>query len=189
LHKKKADPVENLHLSLDSQTFTALKKLKGEALAGEWTLHVCDLWQDDVGRLNYWSLNITYQSQEETSVGQVAPLIPIPDNNTDGIQSSIEVAESGKVKSLQVEVEITHTYRGDLQLELMAPSGQRALLQSSSGGSGHDLYETYTESSTPSLKALNGEETKGFWTLHVRDLLAYDEGTLEKWALTIKRTP
>jgi M6 family metalloprotease-like protein len=189
LHKKKADPVDNLHLSLDSQTFAALKKLKGEALAGEWTLHVADLWQDDVGRLNYWSLNITYQSQEETSVGQVAPMTPIPDNHTDGVQSSIDVAESGQVNSLKVEVEITHTYRGDLQLELMAPSGQRALLQSSSGGSGQDLYETYTETSTTSLKALSGEATKGLWTLHVRDLLPYDEGTLEKWALTIKRIP
>ncbi|PQP33868.1 peptidase, partial [Desulfobacteraceae bacterium SEEP-SAG9] len=75
---------------------------------------------------------------------------------------------------------------GDLQVELISPSGGRVLIRDNDGDSQDDIHEVYTEESTPALKALIGEEIKGDWKLHVRDLAKYDEGTLNRWALALR---
>lgn len=187
LHSKKGGHLDNLSLNLNSESFPPFAKLREESIAGDWTLHVSDLLKDDVGRLDSWGIVIEYESVEQLSKGEASPGATIPDADVAGVQSSISIAESGTVKGLSVEVEITHPYRGDLQIELISPSGQRALLRSSTGDSRDNIHETYSEESTPSLRALIGEEAKGNWVLHVRDLAYVDKGTLDRWAITIRR--
>jgi M6 family metalloprotease-like protein len=187
LHSNQGGHLDNLHLSLDSKNFLQLAVLAGESIKGKWKLHVSDLLRDDVGRLDTWGLTIEYQSPDQISIGEANPRITIPDDNSNGVQSSILIADTGNVKGLSVEVDISHTYKGDVQIELIAPSGQRALLRSSNRESGRDILETYSETSTASLGALIGEETKGDWVLHVRDLVFYDEGILNRWAIMIRR--
>ncbi len=89
------------------------------------------------------------------------------------------------MKDLAVEAEITHTYRGDLQIELVAPSGDRALLRARDGDSQDDVRITYTSETTPTLGALFGQTGDGIWALHVRDLVGWGTGTLDQWALSI----
>ncbi len=105
---------------------------------------------------------------------------PIPDRAT--VNSSISVSEcSGKKGSAsgKVAVDITHTWRGDLKIDLVSPSGTvRTLKEPSSGDSGDNVVETYTVNLSP-------DDANGSWTLRVQDTLSGDSGNLNKWTLTI----
>jgi len=186
LHSDQGGRLDNLQLDLNSDSFAPLSELAGEAIEGQWTLYVADLVKDDVGRLDKWGVTIEYEPEGQEYSGEANPDAPIPDFNADGIQSAISIAGSGSLISLSVEVDITHTYRGDLQIELISPSGARALIRDNNGESQNDIREVYTEASTPALKVLIGEEIKGDWKLHVRDLAKYDQGILNRWGLTLR---
>ncbi|MDQ3402570.1 MAG: S8 family peptidase [Actinomycetota bacterium] len=77
-----------------------------------------------------------------------------------------------------VEVSITHTYRGDLVIDLLAPDGTAYRLKNSSGtDSADNVNTTYAVN-------LSSEVLKGTWKLQVRDIYRGDVGTINRWALT-----
>ncbi|RKN47043.1 S8 family peptidase [Streptomyces hoynatensis] len=101
----------------------------------------------------------------------------VPINDYETSESTIDVSDVGVLDGLfQVEVDITHTYIGDLTVELRAPDGTTRVLQDQSGGSTDDLNAVYT---------LNGSglDADGTWTLSVTDNAGADEGRLNSWAL------
>jgi subtilisin-like proprotein convertase family protein len=114
------------------------------------------------------------------------PALPIPDANPAGSSDVVAVSESATVRSVEVSVNIRHTYRGDLRVRLIAPDGREALLHDRAGGSRDDLIETYTAAATPSLGGIAGASSLGNWTLHVADLAALDTGTVNRWTLTLE---
>ncbi|MGH3758299.1 proprotein convertase P-domain-containing protein [Actinophytocola sp.] len=74
---------------------------------------------------------------------------------------------------------ITHTYRGDLRIDLIAPDGTAYRLKNSSGGdSANDVDETYTVDAS-------SETANGTWNLRVRDVFGADVGTLDSWSLSV----
>ena len=103
----------------------------------------------------------------------------IPDNNTTGISSAIVV--SGVVgaasATLKVPVNITHTYQGDLTVELIAPNGTIFSLWNRTGGSADNINQTFTVNAS-AITAPNGT-----WTLRVKDLAAADVGNRNSWGL------
>ncbi len=52
--------------------------------------------------------------------GEVSPNRAIPDNDPQGIVSHIEITAPGPVRAIEVEVDNTHTYRGDLRVNLIS---------------------------------------------------------------------
>lgn len=104
----------------------------------------------------------------------------IPDNNTTGLSSTVQVDADGTVESLDVTVDITHTYRGDLEVTLRAPDGRVEVLHARTGGSADDLRETFA------VSALAGSPARGDWTLTVRDLAGSDVGSLNRWTLDLR---
>ncbi|MFI7499673.1 S8 family peptidase [Streptomyces sp. NPDC049687] len=105
--------------------------------------------------------------------------VAIPDNGS-AITSSIAVSGlSGNAPStLKVAVDITHTYRGDLVVDLVAPDGSTYRLKSSSSSDSADnVNTTYTVDAS-------GEAANGTWKLKVQDVAAQDTGTLNSWKLT-----
>ncbi|WP_245778071.1 S8 family peptidase [Lentzea xinjiangensis] len=77
-----------------------------------------------------------------------------------------------------VTVAITHTYRGDLVVDLVAPDGTVVNLHNRTGGSADNINETFTRN-------LSGEAANGTWTLRVRDAGFLDTGTLNSWTLDV----
>ena len=128
-------------------------------------------------------------------VGQMPPIINqtvtadllIPDYQPLGITSPLEIRQQGNIKKITVNVDIIHTYIGDLRVELEAPSGQVAMLHNQTGGSQRDLQAIY--SSDDSLSMLIGESIQGTWKLHVKDLLRRDTGRLNQWKFEIEYEP
>ncbi|MER7407504.1 S8 family serine peptidase [Streptomyces sp. NPDC000070] len=104
--------------------------------------------------------------------------VAIPDNGA-AIESPISVTgRSGNAPSaLQVGVDITHTYRGDLVIDLVAPDGSAYRLKSAASDSADNVNTTYTVNAS-------GESANGTWKLRVQDTAAQDTGTLNGWKLT-----
>lgn len=185
LHEDKGGGADNLHLDIDAISNALLESFSGEPIKGRWRLNVSDLLKDDNGRLDEWGLTLHYASDEKVVEKSLSPELDIPDNNTIGVQSVMEIDDTGTAKDIIVDVGITHTYRGDLQVELIAPSGRQATLHASQGGSRDNLNVTYTMDATPGLRALIGESLKGDWRLQVKDLAYQDTGVLDYWKLKI----
>jgi len=185
LHNKKGGKHDNLELHLNSNTFKPLAELKGKSIEGKWKLTVCDLKKGDIGRLDSWGLKIDFDNKDELVTAEAIPNIVIPDFNMTGVQSTVKIEKSGKLKGISVEVDITHTHTGDIWFELISPAGQHVLLKSSTGLSGTNILETYSEVKTPNLKVLINKEIKGNWILHVCDVAGMDVGTLNRWGLKI----
>jgi len=79
---------------------------------------------------------------------------------------------------LQVSVNIVHTYRGDLQVDLIAPDGTAYRLKSTStSDSADNVIATYTVNAS-------SEVANGTWQLRVRDYYSADTGYINSWSLT-----
>ncbi|WP_031087558.1 M4 family metallopeptidase [Streptomyces sp. NRRL WC-3549] len=86
---------------------------------------------------------------------------------------------TGKAPSnLSVAVNITHTYRGDLRLDLVAPDGTAYLLKNSSPtDSADNVVATYTVNAS-------SEVANGTWNLRIQDVYSGDRGTFNSVKLT-----
>ncbi len=106
-----------------------------------------------------------------------SPAIAITAANT--ITDTITVTDSGTVTSVSVAVDVSHTYKGDLKIDLIAPDGTIKTVHNRSGGSADDIDQTYTPD-------FAGVSIAGIWTLQINDNYATaDDGTLNSWTLTI----
>ncbi|BED90916.1 collagenolytic serine protease [Pseudoalteromonas sp. MM1] len=105
--------------------------------------------------------------------------VEIPDNSPVGAVSVINVPDDLTVFGTTADVDITHTYSGDLVVTLVSAQGTQVTLQSNVGGSSDDIVRSFTSES------FNGEVATGDWTLHVEDTAAADTGTINTWSLTL----
>ncbi|WP_435845912.1 M4 family metallopeptidase [Streptomyces huasconensis] len=105
--------------------------------------------------------------------------VAIPDNGA-AVTSSVNVTgRTGNAPSaLKVDVDIVHTWRGDLQVDLVAPDGTAYRLKStSSSDSADNVKETYTVDAS-------SEVANGAWKLKVQDKAAQDTGYINSWKVT-----
>ena len=122
--------------------------------------------------------------------GSASPRIAISDADPQGVVSNIQIDGAGPVDTISVTVDIDHTYRGDLVVNLISPNRFVAELHRVfQGGSADDLKRTYTAADTPSLQRLvdAAVEGGGQWSLFVADLLRRDTGILNGWSLDLRR--
>ena len=117
---------------------------------------------------------------------EVTPALQIPDNNPAGISSKVALNQAGLTRRIRAGVGITHTFIGDLQVELVSPSGDRALIHDRKGGDQDNLRQTYDSSANTALAALTGKPAAGDWELRVRDVVGQDTGKLDGWKLEIE---
>jgi subtilisin-like proprotein convertase family protein len=96
-----------------------------------------------------------------------------------------DLAPSGTTQSIKVALDITHTYIGDLKVELIAPTGQSALLHNRKGEGQDNLIGTFDSLTTPVLSDLIGQPVAGPWELRVSDHAGQDIGKLNKWSLEV----
>ncbi|MGW0565260.1 M28 family metallopeptidase [Streptomyces sp. NPDC003016] len=105
--------------------------------------------------------------------------VTVPDN---GAAVTSSVAVSGRTgnapATLQVGVDIKHTWRGDLVVDLVAPDGTAYRLKSSSSSDSADnVITTYTVDAS-------SEPANGTWKLRAQDIAAQDTGYIDSWKLT-----
>ncbi|MBC6451050.1 S8 family serine peptidase [Actinokineospora xionganensis] len=106
--------------------------------------------------------------------------VSIPDAGS-AVTSTISVTGCTGAGSAtaQVEVAITHSYRGDLVVELVAPDGTAYRLKESSPADHvDDVRATYSVN-------LSSETKNGDWKLRVQDVYRFDTGSVQSWSLTV----
>lgn len=184
LHNRTGGNTHDLHEDVDIHSAPGLHALAGESANGKWTLQVQDLAAFDRGRLQSWSLDISGQSTNAIVVEE-SPGVIIPDNAQGGIERSLVVSESGLLQSVEIDLDITHTWIGDLVVELVSADNMSILLHNRTGGSADNLIKTYTEVNTQAVQALRGERAQGDWKLRVSDHAGADQGKLNRWALRL----
>lgn len=121
-----------------------------------------------------------------------SPNLNIPDNNPAGITSQIMVADGDVLASITCSVNITHTWKGDLVVELVSPLGTTVRLHNRTGSSTDNIISHYgvdTAVDGPgSLADFGGQLPIGLWTLRVSDNASSDTGRLNSWCLNTKVT-
>ncbi len=122
----------------------------------------------------------------EYTSGDTPMAIPDPGH----IVSNITVPITEAIERVKVEVDIDHTYRGDLRLVLEYPDGSTYILKNTNyydwskdvkGTFGVDLIPHDTHA----LYGKIGSSPAGTWKLHVYDVYGYYTGTLNGWKLTL----
>ncbi len=134
------------------------------------------------------NVDFTLRPVTETTLCR-QPHLPIPDNNPAGVTDRMPVALGGAtVTGIEVHVDITHTYIGDLIVRLTSPRGTTAILHNRSGGTLENIHCWYPSEVQPaeSLDRFIGEPTDGEWVLFVSDNAGIDVGTLNEWCLRIR---
>ncbi|MFC0532856.1 S8 family peptidase [Phytohabitans kaempferiae] len=124
-----------------------------------------------------YSLTVT-GGNSGTCTGTNGTDVAIPDRGT--ATSSITIACGRNASSSStVAVNIVHTYRGDLVIDLVAPDGSTYRLKNSSiGDSADNVNTTYTVN-------LSSEAGSGTWGLRVQDAYSADTGYINTWTLTL----
>lgn len=188
LHPKgQGGNARDLKLTYDEATLPALSTLRGRNTQGAWRLTVQDLAAVDVGRLNSWGLDIGAAAAGAGPVElKESPGTAIPDFPAAGIERTLANATAFAIGSVEVAVDISHTYIGDLQVSLVSPAGTVVALHEQTGGSTRDLAKTYTAGTTPALAGLAGKAAAGAWKLRIVDRAAQDQGKLNAWRVLIK---
>ncbi|WP_218148246.1 S8 family peptidase [Lentzea xinjiangensis] len=105
--------------------------------------------------------------------------VAIVDRGT--VTSPITSAVPGNASAAtKVGVDIVHSYRGDLVIDLVAPDGTAYRLKdASSSDSADNVVATYTVDASSEVAA-------GTWQLRVQDLYSGDTGYINAWNLTLR---
>ncbi|MGW0463523.1 M4 family metallopeptidase [Streptomyces tendae] len=104
--------------------------------------------------------------------------VNIPDYGSAVTSSLTVTGRAGNAPSnLQVGVDIVHSWRGDLRIDLVAPDGSTYRLKNSGYDPAEDVHETYTVNAS-------SESANGTWKLRVQDQGPADTGYIDAWRLT-----
>ena len=113
-----------------------------------------------------------------------SPNAGLPDHSkVQQVVGRIGVPHDVTVGSVAVAVDITHPFRGDLKIELVAPSGVATTLYD--GVREGINPEANLVGELPVSTELQGQPAKGTWQLRVGDYEPGDAGTLNSWTLTV----
>jgi hypothetical protein len=104
----------------------------------------------------------------------------IPDNNATGIASVLPVTGNGTVGTLSLSLNITHRFRGNLVVTLVAPDGTSFIVRNRQGGSADNIIIN-----NMAITTFNGRTAAGTWQLQVQDRAATNVGTLNSWSLNV----
>lgn len=120
----------------------------------------------------------TSGNQTITVVKNENPALAIPDDDTTGALSTLVVNQAGSILNLEIDTEIAHSWRGDIEIKLTSPQGTTAtIFTANANDQDDDVRETFTTA------AFNGQEVRGTWQLQVVDRAGQDTGVVESWTL------
>ncbi|WP_158684653.1 proprotein convertase P-domain-containing protein [Pseudoalteromonas sp. T1lg48] len=101
----------------------------------------------------------------------------IADNGATAQESEIFVPHHLSTFSLEVDLAIRHSWRSDLSIQLVSPSGNVHTLHNRDGGSGSDINQRYQ------IETFKGENAYGAWKLRIIDKAPGNIGELRNWKL------
>ncbi len=104
--------------------------------------------------------------------------VSIPDNDPDGVTSTIEVPDSLAIGAAEIEIDLTHTWIGDLRIEV-SHGDVTQVIWDRAGSSDDDIRATFP------VASFSGADAAGTWTVRVSDNANADTGVLNSWAVVV----
>lgn len=99
------------------------------------------------------------------------------------VASAIEVAPSKRsnetFQTAKVQLKISHTYKSDVRVELLAPTGEHVTLFDRKGGGENNIAGTFPVTFPKAIKGA------GTWRLVVSDHVGLDNGSIDSWSLQL----
>lgn len=110
-------------------------------------------------------------------------VVSIPDFNPVGVTRSLALSGPADfvAEHVEVTVNVTHPWRGDLQFKLTAPSGTVSTLARQRIEDSADGFSNWLFTSVAHM----GEDPNGTWSLNVADLAELDVGALTNWSIKV----
>ena len=187
----------------------SLSDFNTESASGTWELQITDDASNDSGLVWDWTLQIT------TNQGTLQPVsctdceFLIPGTGSGGSvgvtlsQVQVNPPVGTQILDLDLTLDISHTFLGDLDIYLLSPAGTRVkvMQEDSSCGNQDDLEVIYDDEASAvldcdnrlgfnrflpfpgTLAAFDGENPAGTWLLVLIDDENGDKGTLDNWGL------
>jgi len=106
-----------------------------------------------------------------------ATVVNIGDNTTITSPITVSGRTGNAPTTASVSVNITHTYQGDLKVDLVAPDGSLYNIHNRTGAGTDNVVKTVTLN-------LSSEALNGIWKMQVNDNAAGDTGKLNSWSIT-----
>lgn len=129
--------------------------------------------------LNYNSHLGTFKSYVMSSPNSLN--LSIPDNNANGRSHSLQISHPVTIEAIQISLNVTHPWVGDLGVELTSPAGTKSILMNINSGVGvEDIVDEVLLSN-----AFYGESASGTWHLKIIDGQSQDIGKLNQWTIRI----
>lgn len=123
------------------------------------------------------------------------------------VNSTLTVSnnESVFINQMSVQLDISHSYVGDMNVKLKSPSGTEVILFANNCSSGDNVNATFDDQGTvlvcgtnpaisgsllpaQSLSAFSGQISEGIWTLSVTDSFNQDGGIINNWGINFCST-
>ncbi len=132
--------------------------------------------------------------------------VPKQIKDTSQVVSQLTFSELGTVLEVEVTLDLTHSFVGDLDVFLVSPSGRSVELFTSVGGQFNDFHNlTLADDAERSIDSIGsddlpytgrwrpegllsdflGDDAAGTWTLLIRDIAFGDQGNLNSWSLAL----
>ncbi|MCI2228204.1 proprotein convertase P-domain-containing protein [Polaribacter sp. MSW13] len=153
----------------------------------------------------FFSFSLAIQGQ--TTESDTNSIITSINDNSD-IDKKFTITNNGEISKVTILIDITHSWRGDLNITLSSPSGTTIELISNEGGGLDNLNVLFDDNASISitddvdnhnanviripeeaLSAFNGENPVGIWTLNIADQAGGDTGAFNSATLNITNFP
>ena len=173
----------------DVQAILARTARKCDASNNEWTQNAAGHnihYSYGFGALDVGAAVIEAQTYMSPGIEYVIDTGPmsvnraIPDNDSAGITEYFTVTDDISIQHVEVTVRATHDYIGDLEIDLIAPSGTHSVLKLQNNDNSDDI-ENYTFTSVRHLD----EQSLGSWKMRISDMDYHISGNWIKWQVKI----
>ena len=123
-----------------------------------------------------WQGQNTYATM--TSIfASASPALVLPDQGT--VITTLDVTENVTIEHILINLDISHSWGGDLIIKLTGPDGTESTLANRVNNGIYSGTIDFVFSST----AHWGENSAGTWTLNIQDAAFLDSGMLNSWSL------
>jgi subtilisin family serine protease len=107
--------------------------------------------------------------------------LSIPDNSSTGVENTVNVSSNLTIEAIQIKLDVTHPYVGDLGVKITAPSGKTSTIMNINSG----VQVANISNEVLLTNAFYGESASGNWKIKIVDGYTDDIGTLNKWSIKV----